>query len=336
VQEQLVGANVAIPPETEPIKDGLKDGCIASSFWRLTAAQTYAFGDGILLQQHPVLGHQDSTHQYPGTLHEMRGTMTQRMANVPSIIKAELQVGTAGSFRSAFICAHCRRQAFSRSATQHFPTTRRTFTSTIRFHNQTVPAAGPSQPPSTSTPSIPQSHYDFFPLTFPSGPPPASPFTPDLKALRREFLQLQAKAHPDLASSSGSGQQKRQAEALSSRINEAYRTLLDPLKRAQYLLLQAGIDVEDESAKMSGGTLLMEVMEAREAVEEVESEEELIVIREENDARIAESVRVLDDAFREGRLDAAAEEAVRLRYWMNIEESIRGWEKGRGGGVIHH
>lgn len=120
------------------------------------------------------------------------------------------------------------------------------------------------------------------------------------------------------------------------RINEAYKALQDPLKRAQYLLSLQGIDVEDESAKMSGGPLLMEVMEAREAVEEVENEEELVELRRMNDERIAGSVKVLDEAFAKSDVDGAAQEALRLRYWMNIEESIHGWEKGKGGGIIHH
>ena len=120
------------------------------------------------------------------------------------------------------------------------------------------------------------------------------------------------------------------------RVNEAYKTLQDPLKRAQYLLSLQGIDVEDDSAKLSENELLMEVMEAREAVEEVENEEDLVGIRAENNERIAASVQILESAFAQTEMEQAAQEAIRLRYWMNIEESIQGWEKGKGGGVIHH
>lgn len=194
------------------------------------------------------------------------------------------------------------------------------------------------QEASTSTetpppnPSAPQTHYDLFPTTFPNGLPPASPFTPDSKQLHKEYLRLQAKTHPDLAPQ----EQKRQAEATSMRINEAYRTLSDPLKRAQYLLSLQGIDVEDESAKLGASPLLMEVMEAREAVEEAEDEAGLAEVRAENEERIAQSVGILEGAFGKGEWEAAAKEAVRLRYWANVEESIRGWEKGKGGGVLHH
>lgn len=119
-------------------------------------------------------------------------------------------------------------------------------------------------------------------------------------------------------------------------MSEAYRALQDPLKRAQYLLSLRGIDVEDESAKLSESELLMEVMEAREEVEEVETEEQLSGIRTVNNERIAQAVAALEKAFANGDVELAAKEAIRLRYWMNIEESIHGWEKGKGGGVLHH
>lgn len=94
--------------------------------------------------------------------------------------------------------------------------------------------------------------------------------------------------------------------------------------------------MEDDSAKLSENTLLMEVMEAREEVEEAEEEEDLVALRAGNNERIDGSVKVLDAAFAQGDLETAAQEAVRLRYWMNIDESIQGWEKGKGGGMIHH
>lgn len=225
---------------------------------------------------------------------------------------------SAAKTRAPFVCHNCRTVAASR-----FNVTKRTFANSPTQRNDNNR--------STSQQNL-QSHYDFFPQTFPQGPPPHAAFCPDLKQLRKEFLQLQAKAHPDLAPHD----QKRHAEALSMRINEAYKTLQDPLRRAQYLLLQQGIDVEDESAKLEDPDLLMQVMEAREAVEDVEEEEELGDLRAENHARMEESVRVLEQAFAKGELDQAAQEAVKLRYWRNIDESIQGWEKGKGGGINHH
>lgn len=172
---------------------------------------------------------------------------------------------------------------------------------------------------------MPQTHYDFFPETLPDGPPPAGHFPINERALRREFLQLQAKAHPDLHPAA----HKARAEATSARINEAYKTLLNPLHRAQYLLSLQGVDVaNDETLKVEDPELLMTVLEAREAIEEAEEEHDLDGLRAENDARIKESEGVLEGAFAGSDIELAKREAVKLRYWVNIRDSLDGWEKG--------
>lgn len=176
------------------------------------------------------------------------------------------------------------------------------------------------------------SHYDFFPGTIPQGPPPQGPFHVDLKQLRKEFLQMQATAHPDRHP----GELKGRAEALSARINEAYKTLQDPLRRTQYILSLRGIDVaEDETAKVDDPTLLMEVLEARETIEEAEKETDLDAIRAENDSNLKDSIRKIEEAFKKDDLHTAKEEAVKLRYWTNIKESIDDWEPGKPVVLIH-
>lgn len=192
----------------------------------------------------------------------------------------------------------------------------------------------------TTSPSTPLSqqkhhlrtHYDLFPTALPHGPPPSGPFTIDLQALKREFLQLQARAHPDRHS----GPDKARAEGTSALINEAYKTLQDPLRRAQYLLNLQGIDVaEDETLKIEDPELLMEVLEMREAIEGAQEEGELEVMKEVNERRIAASVDVLGEAFERGDVEGAKSEAVRLRYWVNIRESLDAWEKGKPVVLVH-
>ncbi len=185
----------------------------------------------------------------------------------------------------------------------------------------------------TTSASPPQStHYTLFPTTLPRGPPPTGPFEIDLPTLRREFLRLQSKSHPDLHS----GANKARAEGTSALINEAYKTLSSPLLRAQYLLHLNGIDVaEDETAKIDDEELLMEVLEAREVIEGAEEEEDLEGVGRENEARIARSEGLLGGWCESGDWEAVAREVVRLRYWVNIREAVRGWEKGKPV-VIHH
>ncbi|KZF23862.1 Co-chaperone Hsc20 [Xylona heveae TC161] len=190
----------------------------------------------------------------------------------------------------------------------------------------------------SSSPSLfkeslkPQTHYEFFPQTTSSGPPPNGPFSIDLPSLKKEFLQLQARAHPDRHPQEA----KSRAEATSARINEAYKVLQNPLLRAQYLLSLRGIDVaEDETAKVEDPELLMEVLDMREAIEAVDEEEELEPLKDNISWRIDESVRILADAFQADDLDAAKIEAVKLRYWVNIKESLDAWEKGKPVVLVH-
>jgi molecular chaperone HscB len=186
------------------------------------------------------------------------------------------------------------------------------------------PALNPGNPPHT--------HYEFFPNTLPTGPPPAGPFVIDTRELRKEFLQLQAVAHPDRHPQ----ELKQRAEATSARINEAYKTLQNPLLRAQYLLSLRGIDVaEDETAKVDNPELLMEVLDTREQIESAIEEEEVQELRAVNDERIYKSEEILDEAFRKDDLRKAKEEAVKLRYWINIKESLDAWEKGKPVVLIH-
>lgn len=148
-----------------------------------------------------------------------------------------------------------------------------------------------------------------------------------MRALRREFLQLQSRYHPDLHPQ---GPAKARAEAASALINEAYRTLQNPLLRAQYLLSLRGVDVaNDETLKVEEPDLLGLVLEAREEIEDAAEEEDLAGPRTVNDERIRASEEVLEKAFREDDVEAAKREAVRLRYWVNIKDSLENWEKGK-------
>ncbi|OAA73507.1 co-chaperone protein HscB [Cordyceps fumosorosea ARSEF 2679] len=186
--------------------------------------------------------------------------------------------------------------------------------------------ADTSEPPPPPPPA-PSTHYDLFPATLPLGPPPRGHFPIDTRALRREFLSLQARAHPDLHPP---GAAKTSAAALSARINDAYRTLANPLLRAQYLLALRGVDVAaDERLKVDEPALLGEVLEAREEIEEARVEEDLEPAREANEARIAAGEEALEVAFREDDVEAAKREAVRMRYWVNIRESLDNWEPGK-------
>ncbi|KAI0432637.1 Co-chaperone Hsc20 [Xylaria sp. FL1042] len=255
----------------------------------------------------------------------------------------------SGASNSPLTSSHSRSYRLNQSSPA--TTRQRPFSQSVAFRNGSSTTTSPtttttqeqqSKPISSSTtndttsddkPKTPQTHYDFFPETLPAGPPPHGPFEIDLRALRREFLALQAGAHPDLHPS----HMKARAQATSARINEAYKTLSHPLLRAQYILsLVHGVDVAgDETGKVEDPELLMLVLETRECIEEADEEGDLVGLREENEGRIEACLGRLGELFAragedgEDALSQARDEVVRLRYWVNIRESIDNWEKGK-------
>lgn len=185
---------------------------------------------------------------------------------------------------------------------------------------------------SSSPAKQPPTYYELFPTTLPHGPPPNGSFDLDPRALRQEFFKLQQLTHPDVISNPSL---KRRAEAGSAYLNHAYSTLLSPLLRAQYILQLRGVDVEDETMKLDDQTLLMEVLGAQEAIEDAETEDDLSPLRTANDGRIRDSLSALEHAFAEDDLRTAKAETVKLRYWVNIRESLDSWENGKPVVLVH-
>jgi molecular chaperone HscB len=68
----------------------------------------------------------------------------------------------------------------------------------------------------------------------------------DAVGLEREFYALSRKLHPDLYAGRASGEQEWSLEQ-SSRLNDAYRTLKDPIRRTEYLLRLEGVELEGQS-----------------------------------------------------------------------------------------
>ena len=68
----------------------------------------------------------------------------------------------------------------------------------------------------------------------------------DSDALGREFYALSRKLHPDVYVRSGEQEREWSLEK-SSQLNDAYRTLKDPIARTEYLLRLEGVELEEQS-----------------------------------------------------------------------------------------
>lgn len=92
-------------------------------------------------------------------------------------------------------------------------------------------------------------------------------FAQDAAQLDARWKELQRQVHPDRFAAQGAAAQ-RVAMQWSARINEAYRRLKDPLKRAAYLCELNGAPIDAESNTAMPAEFLMQQMELREAVDD--------------------------------------------------------------------
>lgn len=129
-------------------------------------------------------------------------------------------------------------------------------------------ACGKVQPAST------MDHFSFFGLP--------RKLNLDAAALQKNFYDLSRRLHPDVYARMSAQEQTWSLEK-SSQLNDAYRTLKDPIKRTEYFLQLEGVQLEEQSkaateaARISGGTkkqvvppaLLEEVFELNMQLEEM-------------------------------------------------------------------
>ena len=87
-------------------------------------------------------------------------------------------------------------------------------------------------------PPAPVDYFTFFGLPYKLNLEPAK--------LEREFYALSRHLHPDINAVSSPDEQQWSLEK-SSQLNDAYRTLKDPITRTEYLLRLQGVQLEEQS-----------------------------------------------------------------------------------------
>jgi molecular chaperone HscB len=125
-------------------------------------------------------------------------------------------------------------------------------------------------------------HFELFQL-------PAR-FDVDMAALDAAYREIQGRVHPDRFVNALDAD-KRVAMQWATRANDAYQTLKNPQKRAQYLCELNGVDLQTESNTAMPMAFLMQQMEWREAL---------------GDARAARDADALDALDKDVRMERAA------------------------------
>jgi molecular chaperone HscB len=101
-------------------------------------------------------------------------------------------------------------------------------------------------------------HFDLFGL--------APAFALDPEALERRYREIQSQVHPDRFAHAGDAE-RRASLQWTTRVNEAYRTLTDPVQRAKHLLELRGIDLAFETNTQMPAEFLTQQLQLREELE---------------------------------------------------------------------
>jgi molecular chaperone HscB len=103
-----------------------------------------------------------------------------------------------------------------------------------------------------------QNHFELFGLS-PS-------YGLDKEVLEKAYHELQARVHPDRFAHAGDAE-RRASLQWTTRVNEAYRALKDPVQRGKHVLELHGVDVAFETNTQMPTDFLMQQLELREELE---------------------------------------------------------------------
>jgi len=136
-----------------------------------------------------------------------------------------------------------------------------------------------------------QNHFELFHLPV--------RFAVDAGALDSAYRDVQSRVHPDKFVSATDAE-KRVAMQWATRANEAYQTLKNPQKRAQYLCELNGVDLQTESNTAMPMAFLMQQMEWREELSEARA------------AQDSDALEQLDRQLRQARKEQLAQIEAQL------------------------
>jgi len=152
----------------------------------------------------------------------------------------------------------------------------------------------------------------------------------DVPALEKQFYVLSRKLHPDRFAGKPRAEQEA-ALAQSSLLNDAYRTLKDPIARTQYLLTLEGVQLEEQSksatdaARASGGQkkqivppeLLEEVFELNMQLAEMRANKQM----GEDEPELRRELMTAKDAFDEKMVRTQEDLEALWRKWDTAFEA---------------
>jgi molecular chaperone HscB len=159
-------------------------------------------------------------------------------------------------------------------------------------------------------------------------------FNIDLPAVEQRHRDLSRALHPDKFSGAPAAE-RRLALNRAIEVNEAWRAVRDPIRRAEALMRRAGVPVGEVEEPKPSPDLLMEMMESREALAEATQKKDLAGVKrlgEAMQARMDATMSALGQGFDEAGGDRAKLSALlprmgELRYIRRFLDEVSAFEE---------
>lgn len=140
--------------------------------------------------------------------------------------------------------------------------------------------------------------------------------------LDKAYFSRQRQWHPDRFVSKPP-EEKAKASAEAAALNDAYRTLKDPLDRAVYFASLKGVELPGDGKTIDDPELLMEAMEVREALHEADTVEAVDALAEKARRDMKAALSGLASLFLRDDKPALRKALLRLRYLDKFAEEAR-------------
>ena len=126
------------------------------------------------------------------------------------------------------------------------------------------------------------------------------------EVLEKAYRDIQSRVHPDRFASAGDAE-RRASLQWTTRVNEAYRTLKDPVQRAKHILDLHGVDVAFETDTAMPVDFLTRQLELRESLEEAITRKDAVLLDSMRKSLLAEKQSLVEQIG--DRIDATGDYA---------------------------
>lgn len=155
----------------------------------------------------------------------------------------------------------------------------------------------------------------------------------DADDLQRRFYELSRRFHPDRFQMKSAGERQQSLDS-TALLNDAFRTLRDPVSRAEYVLQASGFNIGEQRSKDVPEELLEEVFELNMTLEELRGGDQqarpqleqargkFLAMRDASDVRLAELAARWDSTGDRGVLAEIRALLNRRRYIRNLVNEV--------------